>query len=238
MKKIGFIGAYDKTDFILYIAKILVELGKRVLLIDATITQKARYIVPNIQNSKAYLTEFEGIDVAVGMKSYDEIKAFLRVPPNAELPYDVVLIDTNSAGGVLSFRINECTNIYFATSMDMYSIKKGVESLSVLKTQLEVTKILFSNKAKPDEIQYINYLSEGSNIVWKKDDNGKEDIVYFPYDTNDQMIIFTNQRVSKIKLKGLSNQFKEGLMYTVNQITDEDSYKDLVRVFRKVERGV
>ena len=52
------------------------------------------------------------------------------------------------------------------------------------------------------------------------------------------MIIFTNQRVAKIKLKGLSNQFKEGLMYAVNQITDEDSYKDLVRVFRKVERGV
>ena len=30
MKKIGFIGAYDKTDLILYVAKILTVLGKKV----------------------------------------------------------------------------------------------------------------------------------------------------------------------------------------------------------------
>lgn len=238
MKRIGFIGAYDKTDFVLYIAKILVELGKRVLFVDATITQKARYIVPNIQNTKAYITEFEGIDVVVGMKNYDEIKMYLNVPQNSELPYDVVLIDTNSAGGAYSYRIDLCEKIYFATSMDIYSIRKGVETLSVFKTPLEVTKMLFSNKGRADEINYINYLSNGSNIIWSKADNGREDIVYFPFNTEDQTIIFTNQRVSKIKLKGLSNQFKEALMYTVNQITDEDSYRDLVRVFKKVERGV
>ena len=31
MKKIGFIGAYDKTDLIIYIAKILTTLKKKVL---------------------------------------------------------------------------------------------------------------------------------------------------------------------------------------------------------------
>ena len=43
MKKIGFIGAYDKTDLILYVAKILTTLKKKVLVIDTTINQKARY---------------------------------------------------------------------------------------------------------------------------------------------------------------------------------------------------
>lgn len=42
MQKIGFIGAYDKTDFILYIAKILVEMGKRVLLVDRNINPKGK----------------------------------------------------------------------------------------------------------------------------------------------------------------------------------------------------
>lgn len=37
MKKIGFIGAYDKADLIIYIAKILTTLGKKVLVIDTTI---------------------------------------------------------------------------------------------------------------------------------------------------------------------------------------------------------
>ena len=50
MKKIGFIGAYDKTDFILYVAKILVEMGNKVILIDGTLTQKAKYIIPVIKH--------------------------------------------------------------------------------------------------------------------------------------------------------------------------------------------
>ena len=48
MKKIGFIGAYDKTDVILSIAKVLTMAGKQVLVMDNTITQKCKYVVPVI----------------------------------------------------------------------------------------------------------------------------------------------------------------------------------------------
>ena len=48
MKTIGFIGAYDKTDLIIYIARILTAMNKRVLVIDTTFLQKAKYIVPAI----------------------------------------------------------------------------------------------------------------------------------------------------------------------------------------------
>lgn len=129
MKKIGFIGAFDKTDFILYVAKLLVEIGQRVLFVDATVTQKAKYIVPNIQTTKAYITEFEGIDVAVGLKSFEEIKMYLKLSEREELPYDIVLVDTSSAGGVLSYRLQEAEKLYFTTSPDLYSIRKGIESL-------------------------------------------------------------------------------------------------------------
>lgn len=238
MKKIGFIGAFDKTDFILYIAKLLVELGQKVLFIDATITQKARYIVPNIQNTKSYITQFEGIDVAVGMKNYEEIANFLGASNSNELPYDIILIDTNSAGGVLSYRINECEKIYFATSMDLYSIKRGIESLAVFQNQIDVTKILFSKKSEHEEVEYINFLSKDSNISWAKNQNGREDIIYFPFEIGDETVIYKNQRVAKIRLRGFSSQYKEGLMYAVSQIIGETNYKELVRVFRKVEKGV
>ena len=66
MKKIGFIGAYDKTDLIIYIAKILTVLNQKVLVIDATINQKARYVVPVINPTTEYVTEYEDIDIAVG----------------------------------------------------------------------------------------------------------------------------------------------------------------------------
>lgn len=79
MKKIGFIGAYDKTNLILYVAKTLVEAGKQVLFVDATVLQKARYIVPCIAPSKCYITEHEKIDVAVGFSDLEEIKKYLSV---------------------------------------------------------------------------------------------------------------------------------------------------------------
>ena len=65
MKKIGFIGGFEKTDLILYVSKILVEAGQRVLFVDTTVNQRARYIVPSIAPSNSYITEYEGIDVAV-----------------------------------------------------------------------------------------------------------------------------------------------------------------------------
>ena len=65
MIKIGFVGAYDKTDIILYIAKIISLIGKKVLVIDSTINQKAKYVVPVINPTKSYITEFEGMDIAV-----------------------------------------------------------------------------------------------------------------------------------------------------------------------------
>ncbi len=41
MKKIGFIGAYDKIDLMMYIGKILTTLKQKVLIVDATIIRKS-----------------------------------------------------------------------------------------------------------------------------------------------------------------------------------------------------
>ena len=72
MEKIGFIGGFEKTDLILYVAKLLVETGKKVLVIDTTITQRARYIVPCITPSVYYITEYEGVDVAIRIRKFRE----------------------------------------------------------------------------------------------------------------------------------------------------------------------
>ncbi|MCI8621787.1 MAG: hypothetical protein HFJ50_09060 [Clostridia bacterium] len=64
MKTVGFIGGYDKLDLMLYVAKILALSEKKVLLIDASTMQKTRYVVPAINPTASYVTEFEGFDVA------------------------------------------------------------------------------------------------------------------------------------------------------------------------------
>ena len=105
MKKISFIGAYDKTDLIIYIARILVGMKKKVLVIDATINQKAKYVVPVINPSKTYVTEFEGIDVAVGFNKITEIKNYIGITEEENLNYDYVLYDIDSSESFNNYNI-------------------------------------------------------------------------------------------------------------------------------------
>lgn len=143
MRKISLIGCYDKIDLILYVAKILVAMDKKVLVVDSTINQKAKYIVPVIKPTKAYVTEFENIDVAVGFNDFNEIKEYLGMPIHAELPYDIALLDIDTYSSVLNFGVcNEDIN-YFVTGFDLYTLKRGLEILSGLTDILNLTRSYF-----------------------------------------------------------------------------------------------
>lgn len=232
MRKVSFIGCYDKIDLILYIAKILVATDKKVLVIDSTINQKAKYVVPVIQPTKAYITEFEKIDVAVGFNSFDEIKEYLGMPLHVELPYDIALIDIDSYTSLINFEINSSERNYFVTGFDLYTLKKGLEILSGLTEVINLTKVLFSRTASKEDNDYLNYLSLGYKIVWN------DEIIYFPFEVGDQSVIAENQRVAKIKLKKLSAQYKEALIYIVEQILNQNEYSKIKKIFKQLERGV
>lgn len=232
MRKISFIGCYDKIDLILYVAKILVAMDKRVLVIDSTINQKAKYLVPVIKPTKAYVTEFEKIDVAVGFDNFNEIKQYLGMPIHAELPYDIVMLDIDSFEGIQEFNINNDDINYFVTGFDLYTLKRGLEILSGLSSVLNLTKILFSKTASREDDDYLNYLSLGYKIVWNNE------IIYFPFEVGDQSVIIENQRVSKIKFKKLSDQYKEALIYIAEQILNQDEYAKMKKIFKQLERGV
>ena len=135
MKKIGFIGAYDKTDMILYVAKILTVMNNKVLVIDSTIDQKARYIVPAVSPTLSYITTFEDIDVAVGFNSFDDIKEYIGTA--LELQYDIILVDIDVATKINTFSLETANKNYFVTSFDMYSLKRGVEILNNLKNEIK-----------------------------------------------------------------------------------------------------
>ena len=232
MKKISFIGCYDKIDLILYIAKILVAMDKRVLVIDSTISQKAKYIVPVIKPTKAYVTEFEKIDVAVGFTNFNDIKEYLGMPIHAELDYDFALLDIDSYERLVSFNVNNEDRNYFVTGLDLYTLKKGLEILSGLTNILKLTKVIFSKNASKEDNDYLNYLSLGYKIEWN------DEIVYFPFEVGDESVIAQNQRVSKIKFKKLSEQYKEAMIYIVEQILNQNEYANMKRVFRQLEKNV
>lgn len=230
MEKINFIGIFDKIDTIVYIAKTLVEMGKKVLIIDATVNQKAKYIIPAIDNySNSYVTNYLDIDIAVGFSNFSEIKQYLGMPESAVFTYDYILINIDNPNLVEGFELYKSEKNYFVTSSDLYSLKKGLELLSGLEAPLNITKVYFSNKMSKAEDDYLNFLALGYKVQWQ------ENIIYFPLQTSDQEIMMENQRLTRIKFKGLSTEYKEALIYLANEISN-DLY-EVKRAYKQIERG-
>ncbi|MCI8617075.1 MAG: hypothetical protein HFJ60_02305 [Clostridia bacterium] len=230
MKTIGFIGIYDKTDMLLNIAKILTIIGKKVLIIDTTTNQKARYIVPAINPTVSYVTSFEDIDIAVGFNNLEEIKKYIGV--NEELPYDFLLIDADKQKEIKEYNLYSAYKNYFVTSFDIYSLKRGIEILNELETTLNLTKILFAREILKEENDYLDYISLGYKIIWD------EERIYFPIENGDLSVIAENQRVQKIKFKRLSVQYKDSLGFIVQQILENESESNIRKVIKMIERGV
>lgn len=233
MKTISFIGAYDKTDLLLYLAKIFTTMGKKVLIIDTTILQKAKYIVPVISPAKAYVTSYEDIDIAVGLYNYSSIKSYLGLPEHAVLTYDYIFIDVDSIEEMRNFNISETNKKYFVTGLDSYSLKRGLEILAGMEETLELKKVLFSKNISYEEEEYFNYLALGTKVKWD------DETIYFPLEQGDQGVIIENQMVQKIKFKKLTELYKESLLYIANELVeDKVDVMNLKRAFKQLEKGV
>ncbi|MBQ2917469.1 MAG: hypothetical protein IJE59_04850 [Clostridia bacterium] len=225
MKKIGFIGAFDKTDLIIYTAKILTEVKKRVLVIDTTILQKARYIVPAIAPTKFYVTNYEGIDIAVGFESLELLQRYLG---DLETDYDVVLADIDSSEMFDEFDMINADKLYFVTAFDNFSLKKGIEIIGNMRPRINMTKVFFEREIMEENNEYLNLLSMTFPIEWNRD------IIYFPYDQGDLTAIIENQRVTKIKLKNLSEQYRDSLSIMTQEIAPEIRTGEIKRVFKEL----
>lgn len=232
MRKIGFIGMYDKMDMIMYVSKILTTLGKKILIVDATIEQKARYIVPAINPTFKYITEYEKMDIAVGFANMNEIMQYTGVNDEKEMEYDIALINVNTSEGMMNFKLQEAEKKYFVTSFDVYSLKKGLEAFKDLPSAITLTKVLFSKDMIKEEDEYLNFLSREYKIVWN------ENLMYFPFETEDLSAIYENQRVEKIKFKKLSIQYKEGLTYLTSEILGDINETRVRRTIKTIEKGV
>lgn len=226
MKKIAFIGCYDKADMIIYIAKILSNLGSRVLVIDSTVLQKTRYIVPTMKALKQYITTFEKIDVAIGFENMEQIKEYKKTTGEKRFDYDYVLIDIDSYKGYVYYQIMSDDKKYFITSFDLYSLKRGLQIFKRIEKEIDVKKVFFTKDMDINEEKYFDFISRGLKVKWDKD------ILYFPLDRIDQNAIFVQQRSGRIQLKGLSETYIDGISYLAEEIAGE---KNLSKIKKAVK---
>ncbi len=229
MKIIGFIGAYDKTDLLLNIAKILTTMNNKVLVIDSTIIQRARYVVPSIDPTISYITSFEDIDVAVGFEDIISIQRYMGI--TTDLPYDIILVDCDTAEKIKGFELERANKNYFVTAFDMYSLKRGFEILSNIAIPLNLTKVIFTQEILKEDDEYLDYIALGYRVMWD------EERVYFPLEITDYEAILENQRVQKIKFRKISTQYKDSLSFITQQILEQDGDAEVRKAIRLIEKG-
>ncbi len=225
MKKIGFIGAFEKTDLIIYIAKILTEVGKRVLVIDTTVLQKAKYIVPTINPTKSYVTEYEKIDVAIGFEEMETLNKYLG---DVENDYDIALIDIDSPEMFDSFNMISAERLYFVTTFDNFSLRRGVEIIGNMRPKIRMTKVLFEREIIEENEEYLNLLTLTFPIEWD------DEKIYFPYDQGDLTEIIENQRVSKIKFKNLSELYRDSLYELAKEIAPDVKSGTIKKIMKDI----
>lgn len=239
MKKIGFLGAYDKANFIIHIAKILELMNYNVLVVDATLMQKIKYIIPSISPTKSYITDFEGIDFAIGFENWFDIEKYLGIRYDVDeqgkinsrknenkIFYDFILIDVDSSEKFDSFLMKNADENYFITAFDAYSLKKGMRIFENLKYSIEVKKILFSYNIIKEEEAYLDRLSSEYNVIWN------DYVIYFPIMVEDLVVMMENEITQKIKFRRLSMEYKESLSFVIQDICKERNIGNIKKLMK------
>lgn len=227
MEQIGFIGAIDKKDLLLNIAKILTLLGKDVLIVDATMIQRLRYIVPVVSNgqSRTYISEYQGIDVALGFMNLNGIAQYLGQNPS----YDYILIDTDNIQTLNSFAMPRFNKNFFVTSYDEYEVQKGMEILKLLQIPMELYKVIMSSDITKKEEDYLDYLISQTNSKWKS-----EKVMFSDFD-QDRKVTLENQLTKEIRFKRYTSTYKDCLEY-ITTIIAGDSIKqgEIKQIIKKM----
>lgn len=226
MKKVGFIGACDKTNLIVYVAKLLEIVGKRVIVVDTTKLQKMKYLVPSISPTKAYVTDFADVDFAVGFSSINDLVDYLEIEEE-KMPYDYMLLDIDHDKMIENFGIENTKINYFVTSFDMYSLQRGVEILKNFVEPMNLSKILCDYHIDKEDEDYLNYLSMDTKIGWN------ELSIYMPVTGYDKQIIEENQRLYRIRMKKLSQQYLEGIIYIVQDIIQDLNINKIKKMIKE-----
>lgn len=227
MKKVGFIGATDKTDLIVYIAKVLEQIGKRVIVVDATIMQKSKYVIPSINPTKSYVTDFDNVDYAIGFESIEEVARYLGIKEIEKFNYDYMLVDIDREEMIDAFEIDNTWMNYFVTAFDVYSLRRGTEILKKMHVNLNMSKILVNYDMNKEDKEYLDYLTIDTRVIWD------DFTIYVPFLDANQKQIEDDQRVYKVRVKRLIPEYQESIIYIVQNIVEDISTSKIKKIIKE-----
>lgn len=210
---VGFIGI-ETYDIILYTAKLLYNLKKKVLIIDHSEAEALTYCIPIPDSLNPKLTK-------VNFCNIEFIKD--RSPLEFAEEYDFILIDFG-----FSLRNKEfihCTRLFFVTDKQQHNISR----LQSLKINQSETYLIIKDVIQKENAAFLfeNLREYSLNL---------KDYFYLYYDDIDKENMTSLQYNYDIKLKKLSGQFKSMLYQILSDIFGFD-ITEVSQAYKNAKRG-
>lgn len=173
MQVIGAIGYVDKYGFVINLAKTLRMCGKSVIVIDGTSDRKYRYVIPSLTfGDKYYITQYDGIDFAVGFDSMHDLENYTSEQKINISLYDYMIIDIDNSKAYEFFRTRGIDKHYFFIDTSVISLAKNMDILKTMKVystsgdSLVLTKVLFRAYLTRAQEQYFFKKMQEIDAKW------------------------------------------------------------------------
>lgn len=229
MKHLLFIGAVDKSDFVMYLCKMLAAAGHKVLLNDGTRNHWSQYY---LSSRGSDLMEFEGFDVYRNNKTYSELVTGLAAG------YDLIVTDTDQECHVTFRDFQLADKRYLVTTYERSVLDLNKQILQSVYSTAEKTKqveleriILAAVESESIDEQYVNMLFEEYLIIWP------DDSIQLPLDEVDHTIKIENQHNNRLLLKGLSRRYRSALQGICQEVTESD-LRTTKTIWKRAQRRV
>lgn len=232
MQVIGMYGYVDKYDFTIALARTLNIMDKSVLVIDGTADKKYKYIVPSIENTENYITQYDDIDFAVGFNSYEQLDEYMK-EKNIDINlYAYVLIDVENADSYDRFKNLEVNKRYMFIDTNVLSVNKNEELVRKMREANPEEKLTFS------KVLYRAYMSRAANtyledkianyaVEWT------DEVYDITNDEQDTMVNIDSQFSGIIDIRKHTKPYILFMCEMVEKLTGESSKEILKQIKRR-----
>lgn len=234
MKVIGLLGYKEKVDLVTSLAKTIQMMGKAVLVIDATADQKYKYVIPTLDViEKAYVTQFDSVDYAVGFESMNDVENYMTKQKINIGLYDYVFIDIDNSNTYEFFRSRTFNKIYLIMDTSMLGYKKNLEILNSIKiysvdeVEAKITRILYRGYMTRTSEKFLEMKFKAIEANW---DEREYEIV----ESEQDMMLYLDFQISGfIQIRKHSRMFRASVTDMVVQIMEEVTPSEVKRAIRK-----
>ena len=216
---VAYVGV-DNFDIILYVSRILIKLGRKVLVVDHSETNSIKYSIPKP----------EGVDVTMDVITFRHVEVTLmEVSKELAEQFDDILIAYGFNWPENDIKL--CNKIIYVTDMYRYNLKR-LNLLSYEEVMLSSVEKRLLIRSVMDTMLDISYFTHEINKQIERDN-----ISYLyqnEQDDSNALLCHTNQVV---RFHKITKQLKMYLLKEIRLMYPDITKKQLKDAYRKARRG-